>query len=45
MASEGEVAETYSAAFAYIVVIKRNGKDGARFPLVDDQCIIGRFVN
>jgi hypothetical protein len=44
MASEGEVAETYSAAFAYIVVIKRNGKDGGRFPLVDDQCFIGRCV-
>jgi hypothetical protein len=31
-------------AFAYIVVIKRTGADGARFPLRDDQCVIGRFV-
>jgi antigen KI-67 len=29
-------------AFAYIVVIKRNGQDGPRFPLVDDQCYVGR---
>jgi hypothetical protein len=32
-------------AFAYIVVIKRNGQDGPRFPLVDDQCYVGRSVN
>ena len=31
--------------FANIVVIKRNGSDGASFPLTSTTCLFGRFVS
>jgi len=30
--------------FASIVVIKRNGTDGASFPLTSTSCLFGRYV-
>eukprot|EP00051_Salpingoeca_urceolata_P005580 m.74565 g.74565 ORF g.74565 m.74565 type:complete len:66 (+) comp14443_c0_seq3:88-285(+) len=33
------------ATYGEIVVIKRSGKDGPKFPLMDSACVFGRHLD